>query len=83
MCVCICIQTGDFNNKGAIVPGWGRVPVFILGTKPMRTSVKKFVQWENNERSAIKVVYTRVCVCGGGGGGGVYKISQNVLHGFG
>ena len=28
--VCICIQTGDINNRGTIVPGWGGVPRFIL-----------------------------------------------------
>ena len=63
MCVCIHIQTGDFNNRGTLVPGWGGVPCFILCTKPMRTSLKK--NCPNNGRTMrgprLKV-FTHVCV---------------------
>ena len=49
VCVCICIQTRDLS---------------FCVRKPTRTSPKKTKskQWENNERSPIKGVYTRGCV---------------------
>ena len=61
VCVCICTQIGDFNNRGTTVLG------FILCTKPMR-------YWESNERSSIEGVHMWgwVGVCGvvwGEGGG--------------
>ena len=65
MCVCIHIETGDFNNRGTIVAGWGGVHGFILCTKPMRTSLKKN-QCPNNGRTMrdprLKV-FTHVILC--------------------
>ena len=63
-CVCIRIQTRDFNNRGTIVPGWGGVPGFILCTKPMRTSLKNNVQTMGKQWEVPDWRCLHVCVCG-------------------
>ena len=60
VCICIRFQTGDFDTRGTIVPGWGGVPGLVCVYKTNEDIAETMSkQWENNERSPIEGVYTR------------------------